>query len=145
MTVTAVQSREIRLQAGGCCEYCRLAPDEMYATFHIDHIIPRKHGGLDFNDNLCIACPDCNGYKGSDIATFDPLTGDLTPFYNPREQDWDEHFELEIDMTIVGLTPEGRATIFLLQMNMQRRVIERYEAWMRNEYPCENPNSESRQ
>jgi len=38
-------------------------------------------------------------------------------------------------MTIAGLTPEGRATTDVLRMNMARRVIERYEAWARGEYP----------
>ena len=137
MTITIAQSRETRLRAGGCCEYCLLTPDDMYATFHIDHIIPTKHGGRDSNDNLCLACPDCNGYKGSDIASFDPLTGDLTRFYNPRAQQWDDHFELHVDTTIVGLTQEGRATVAILRLNLPRRVIERYEAWIRGEYPSE--------
>jgi len=34
-------------RAGSCCEYCRLAQrDTPFRTFHIDHIVPRKHGGL---------------------------------------------------------------------------------------------------
>ena len=46
--------------------------------------------------------------KDRNIASFDPLTGDLTRFYNPRAQQWDDHFELHVDTTIVGLTQEGR-------------------------------------
>lgn len=42
-------------------------------------------------------------------------------------------------MTIAGLTPEGRATIAVLRLNMERRVIERFEARLRGEYPCEKP------
>ncbi len=139
MTVTVAQSREVRRRAEGCCEFCLLTPDDMYATFHIDHIVPKKHGGRDFNDNLCLACPDCNSYKGSDIASFDPFKGDLTRFYNPRARQWDDHFELNADMTFAGLTPEGRATVAILQFNLPRPVIERHEAWMRGEYPCEIP------
>lgn len=39
-------------------------------------------------------------------------------------------------MIIVGLSPAVRATIAVLQLNLERRVIERYEAWMRGQYPC---------
>lgn len=42
-------------------------------------------------------------------------------------------------MTIAGLSPEGRATIAVLRLNLERRVIERYEAWMRGQYPCIAP------
>ncbi len=144
MTITRSQLREIRQRAAGCCEYCLRIEKVQSLTFHVDHILPVAHGGDDSSDNLCLACPDCNRAKGPNVAAFDPTTGALSRLYNPREQNWDDHFELNADMTVAGLTPEGRATIVLLQMNMQRRIIERYEAWMRNEYPCENPNSESR-
>lgn len=30
------------------------------ATCDVHHIIPRKNGGLDTNDNLCILCPNCH-------------------------------------------------------------------------------------
>ncbi len=39
-------------------------------------------------------------------------------------------------MTIAGCSPEGRATASVLRLNLERRVIERYEAWMRGQYPC---------
>jgi 5-methylcytosine-specific restriction endonuclease McrA len=32
--------------------------------FHIEHVIPRQHGGSDDADNLALACPDCNLRKG---------------------------------------------------------------------------------
>ena len=139
MTITAEQHREIRRRSGGCCEYCLIAPDNRTTQLHTDHIIAKKHGGEDTLDNLCSACARCNRYKGTDIAALDPMTEEPTRLYNPREQAWDEHFELQVDMTITGLTPEGRATAVVLRMNLLRRVIERYEAWMRGEYPCEIP------
>ena len=139
MTVTIAQVREIRRRAGGCCEYCLLPPYDVYAAFHIDHIIPAKHGGDNSTDNLCLACADCNRYKGPNVAALDPPTEEPTRLYNPRQQEWDGHFELNVDMTIAGLTPEGRATIAVLRMNTEHRIIQRYEAWMRGEYPCEKP------
>lgn len=108
----------------------------MYATFHIDHIIPVTHGGNDSSSNLCLACPDCNRAKGPNVAALDPLTDKPTRLYNPRAQEWGDHFELKGDMTIAGLSPEGRATIAMLRLNLERRVIERYEAGMWGQYPC---------
>ena len=136
MTITFSQSREIRQRAASCCEYCLLREHTQPITFHVDHIVPVALGGSDSSENLCLACPDCNRFKGPHIAALDPLTEEPTRLYNPREQAWEEHFELMADMTIVALTPEGRATIAVLRMNMPRRVIERYEAWARGDYPC---------
>ena len=137
MTISVAQAREVRLRAGGCCEYCLLAAGVLYATFHIDHIVPTKHGGSDFSDNLCLACPDCNRYKGYNVAALDPLTDEPARLYNPRAQVWDDHFELKVDMTIAGRSPEGRATVAVLRMNLARRVSERYEAWLQGDYPCQ--------
>ncbi len=35
-------------------------------------------------DNLALACLRCNRHKGPNVGSFDPLTGQLTPFFNPR-------------------------------------------------------------
>ena len=108
----------------------------MYATFHVDHIISVKLDGDESLHNLCLACPDCNRFKGPIVAALDPLTEEPTRLYNPRVQNWDDHFELNVDISIAGLTAAGRATTEVLRMNLPRRVFERYEAWMRGAYPC---------
>ena len=136
MTITTAQYDQVLGRSGGCCEYCLVAADRRTVKLHIDHIISIKLGSDDSIDNLCSACRSCNQYKGAIIAALDPLTEEPTRLYNPREQAWEEHFELMADMTIAGLTPEGRATIAVLRMNMPRRIIERYEAWARGDYPC---------
>lgn len=43
--------------------------------FHVDHIIPRQHGGLTQLDNLALACLHCNRHKGPNLAGLDPLDG----------------------------------------------------------------------
>jgi len=60
-----------------------------------DHIIAKKHGGETALGNLANACFDCNRFKGSDIASLDPLTQDLVPLYNPRVALWRDHFVLK--------------------------------------------------
>ncbi len=50
---------------------------------------------------------------------------DEYPFlFNPRTQLWVEHFILE-NLILVGLTPEGRTTVSLLQLNSDDRLAER--------------------
>jgi hypothetical protein len=91
------------------------------ATFHIEHILPRKHSGSDDLDNLALACSDCNLHKGSNIAGYDPETGKLTELFNPRRHVWSEHFERQRAM-IVGVTAIGRTTIEVMQLNTEERL-----------------------
>jgi hypothetical protein len=41
--------------------------------------------------------------------------------FNPREQAWGEHFELQGPL-IAGLTPTGRVTVRVLSMNAGQRL-----------------------
>ena len=93
--------------------------------FQIDHIIAKKHDGTDDDDNLCLACYECNIYKGSNVATLDPETGNATKLFHPRQQYWDNHFSINDDARILGLTLEGRATIRVLRINDEERVKQR--------------------
>jgi hypothetical protein len=70
------------------------------------------------------------------VAWFDPLTRELTPLFHPREQVWDDHFEIRSDMRVEGLTLEGRTTVFVLQMNDEARVENRQILAELGEYPC---------
>ena len=125
MTITEKQREFVRNRAQECCEYCQLAESSGSISFHVDHIIPRKHNGADETDNFCFACYKCNGYKGYNISGFDPQTGDLSRLYHPRQHIWQEHFQLNADSTITGLTPEGRTTVAVLQINEESRVEHR--------------------
>jgi hypothetical protein len=117
--MTAGDREAVRRRANGRCEYCRL-PDLALdaADFHVEHIIARKHGGQDGMDNLAWSCIFCNLYKGPNLASFDPDTGELTRLFNPRRDPWDEHFRLD-GARIAGLTPVGRTSIWLLEMNSE--------------------------
>lgn len=136
MSVSNEQKRLVRQRAGNCCEYCRLSQSGQLVSFQIDHIIAVKHDGTDEDDNLCLACYDCNIYKGSDVAALDPLTRAATRLYDPRQQVWDEHFTLNPDATISGLTPEGRTTVRVLRINDMERVNQRFGEMAVGDYPC---------
>jgi hypothetical protein len=107
----------VRRRAAGRCEYCGLRQTQApWLVFHVEHIRARQHHSDDSPDNACVACPACNSKKGPNPSAFDPLTGLLVRLFNPRTDVWTEHFRDE-DGQVTGLTPEGRATAALLEMN----------------------------
>jgi HNH endonuclease len=115
MAIDVALRRLIRQRAENRCEYCGLHQDDLpLVILHVDHVISRQHLGGDGADNLCVACHWCNFNKGPNIATRE--SGDLVPLFNPRTQVWADHFSISEDR-IVGLTPIGRGTVRLLDMN----------------------------
>src|SRR5258708_35822763 len=127
MTYVPVElHRLVTTRAGNCCEYCRLSQEDSSFTFHIEHVIAEKHGGATAESNLCLSCPECNTFKGSDIASFDHFSGTavLTLLFNPRTQRWDNHFRLTRNI-IESLTPEGRVTVSILRLNRPEALAER--------------------
>ena len=123
-------------RANFVCEYCLIAEEDAYFRFQVEHIISRKHGGSSELENLALACVFCNRYKGSDIATLKPETDELVRFYNPRTMRWCEHFHLN-GVVIESLTDVGEATIRILQMNTDERILERQVLSRRGRYPSE--------
>lgn len=135
MTYIPVEVRRaVVARAGNYCEYCRVSQEDVFFRFEADHIISEKHGGETTSDNLCLSCPDCNAYKGSDIASADPETGKATFLFRPRHQIWSEHFRLNVAI-IEPLTPEGRVTVFLLRLNRADRIADRAELIEFGRYP----------
>jgi hypothetical protein len=116
--------RKVAERAGDRCEYCLIHQRLVASKHQVDHVIAEKHGGATELDNLALWCLTCNLRKGSDISSFDPETTLLAALFNPRTQLWSEHFRLE-SARIVGLTPEGRATVEFLHLNSFERLMER--------------------
>jgi len=53
----------------------------------------------------------------------DPDSGAEVPLFNPRQDDWCEHFVWSVDgLLIIGLTPMGRATVEALALNRERVI-----------------------
>lgn len=125
----------VRQRANDRCEYCLLPQEASPLTFHVEHIIARQHldgivDEIDDPDVLALACDRCNAYKGTNLVSIDPDTRAVVPLYHPRQDIWTDHFVLQ-GSEIAGLTPTGRATVRLLQMNAPQRV-ELREEWIRN-------------
>ena len=121
---------KVRHQAGDRCEYCRLPQAASVLTFHVDHIVAKQHVDkvVDEPPFLCLACNRCNAYKGTNLSSIDPVTSEQVPLYHPRNDAWKDHFLLR-GGEIVGITPTGRATVRLLNMNAPQRVELRQE-WL---------------
>lgn len=125
----------VRERAGNRCEYCHVAQQHQpYAPFHIDHIRAKKHRGRLTAANLALACRHCNLHKGTDIAGIDAITHRGTRLFNPRRDDWDEHFRWE-GPVLVAATAVGRATIELLAINSLERVELREELMSEGLFP----------
>jgi 5-methylcytosine-specific restriction endonuclease McrA len=86
---------KVRLLANNRCEYCRLPQEFSGLLFHVDHVVPRKHGGTDQLDNLALACPECNLRKGTNLSGMEPETGRVISLFHPRRDRWEQHFKME--------------------------------------------------
>lgn len=112
----------VRDRANNQCEYCGLKQeDSLLAALHVEHIIPKKHGGTDELDNLALACIDCNLHKGSNLSGIDPITGLTVNLFHPRLQKWSDHFAWR-GIVIIGTSEVGRTTIRVLDMNSEDQL-----------------------
>ena len=111
----------VRDRAGARCEYCHLPQQFSELQFHLEHIIPRQHGGSNNAENLALACPECNLLKGPNLTGVDPTTQRVVRLFHPRRDKWTEHF-LQDGARISGKTPVGRVTVSLLKMNDPQRL-----------------------
>ena len=110
-------------RAAGRCEYCRLhQDDDDFLTFHVEHILAQQHGGSDDPDNLCLACSECNWFKGPNLSGL--LDGKVVPLFHPRRQAWQRHFKWE-GAFLVGKTRCGKVTLRVLNVNHPARVMLR--------------------
>ncbi len=123
-----------RQRADYRCEYCYLHEDDSLYRHEIDHIIPLKHRGTTEANNLCLACLECNRYKGSDFASFDVETDEIIRLFHPRRDDWHNHFTLD-NARVVSLSAIGRVTVFVLQINPPDRLRVRQALVESGRYP----------
>ncbi|MDB9525700.1 HNH endonuclease signature motif containing protein [Oscillatoria sp. CS-180] len=121
MSISDALRQVIRERAKYICEYCH-SPERLSANrFTVDHVIPRSLGGSDELDNLALACRRCNERRYNFVAGIDPKTQEIVRIFNPRQQNWGEHFVwLAQGVFIEGTTPVGRATCLRLDLNDTR-------------------------
>jgi len=99
---------------------------------HVEHITAKQHGGSDDVDNLALACHRCNLHKGPNLTGIDPQTGQIASLFHPRRDRWSDHFTFE-GTRISGISPAGRSTVEVLNMNDARRLELRAQIRKRSE------------
>ena len=114
----------IRDRAFQHCEYCGVHEDDAVLAHRPDHIVAWKHGGETIPENMAWSCFWCNAHKGTDLASIDPENGRIIRLFNPRQDNWHEHFQFQ-DGRIIPLTAIGRVTVRLLQFNRPEAVMSR--------------------
>ena len=123
--ISARVRARVRERAQNTCEYCHLDQDDSpLAALHVEHIIPRIHGGTDDLDNLALACIDCNLHKGTNLTGIDPETSEITQLFHPRRQSWEDHFEWQ-GIYLTGKTATGRTTTRVLNINSEDQIALR--------------------
>jgi hypothetical protein len=117
-------------RAGHRCEYCH-APEVIFNfAFEVEHVIPLGLQRIEDDSNLALACRSCNLFKANHLLALDEFTGTEFPLFNPRKDQWEDHFQLDrTNGEIRGLTPVGRATITCLQMNSTLQLLARHQ-WL---------------
>lgn len=125
--------RRVHQRANFRCEYCQTGQHVTGQAMHVEHIDP---DGGDQLENLALACATCNLSKARAISALDHDTSEIVALFNPRNQQWVEHFEwIEHGTQIRGRTPTGRATLIRLQMNVAR-IVNARKVWVRaGEHP----------
>ena len=126
--------RLVHQRASGQCEYCLIREEDSAFNLQIEHIISEKHGGATDGANLACSCVFCNRFKGSDIASISPTTGQLVRLFHPRRDRWSDHFQLD-GALIVPITEVGEATARLLRFNSDDRLLERSMLQASGRYP----------
>jgi hypothetical protein len=146
MSISNFTRQLVRERAKFLCEYCHSSEEASTALFDIDHIMPKSLGGADEPDNLALACQRCNSYRYNFLAGVDPQTGLAEKLFNPRTQQWAEHFIWSVDgQQIIGKTAVGRATCDRLDLNDDRHndgfIIKARQFWIRGGWhpPADDP------
>ncbi|HEX8097576.1 MAG TPA: HNH endonuclease [Pyrinomonadaceae bacterium] len=119
--IAADLRERVRRRARDLCEYCHTNERWQYVRFTVDHVIPLADGGEDTFENLALACFHCNRRKSSRLTAFDDETNQDVPLFNPRWQEWADHFIWSADgLYVVPRTAVGRVTVELLELNRER-------------------------
>ncbi|MBD2569743.1 HNH endonuclease [Anabaena lutea] len=126
--------RLVANRADYLCEYCLIQEEDTVLGCTVDHIISIKHGGSSNEDNLAYCCVFCNRFKGSNIGSILWETKEFVRFYNPRWDNWGQHFKIN-DFRIESITSIGEVTARILGFNDQPRLLERQILISKKRYP----------
>lgn len=130
---TIFDDEKIKLNTGQICNYCG-SKDNLA----LDHIFPKKYGGLDNAENLIFACRSCNSSKGKkDLIEWMNYRGEFLPLMiirrylkltfnycyqnNLLESEIDDLNELELPFRI-DLLPSSYPKPKELKLNVEEKI-----------------------
>ena len=122
MSISGDIRQQVRQRAGFSCEFCSVREEDSGATLTIDHFRPQSKDGSDALENLVYACPSCNQYK----QDYWPEDAESLPLWNPRNEDFAEHYMEAEDGQLIALTPVGGFTLRHLRLNRSQLVAYRF-------------------
>lgn len=117
--------KRIADRAGHRCEYCHAPEIAFNFPFDVEHFIPISKQGSDDDENLALACRSCNLHKANRISGIDHDRQIEIRFFNPRFDQWNEHFHPSPTGELIGKTAIGRVTISSLKMNAPAQLSAR--------------------
>jgi hypothetical protein len=68
------------------------------------------------------------------VGSLNRQTGAFVSLFHPRRHRWQDHFVLRGEL-VEPLTAEGEATVRLLKLNLDKRVVERQLLMAAGRYP----------
>jgi HNH endonuclease len=146
MSISATIREAVRKRANFICEYCHSSEEASTGRFTMDHLLPRSLGGRDDEINLALACTRCNGRRYNFVDGFDPETQAIVRLFNPRRDEWSDHFIWSQDgQCIIAVSPIGRATLMRLDLNDDRHddgsICRARRLWIRGGWhpPSQDP------
>ena len=124
--IPVVLKSRIRQQARFRCGYCLRSETLSGMPMEFEHLTPIAAGGQTIEENLWLSCRRCNEFKGTQTHAVDPETKETVSLFNPRTQNWNQHFRWSEDGTeVVGVTKGGRATVIALKLNHSTIIVTR--------------------
>lgn len=95
--IPASVKEQVRLADRNQCCNCQTQEANSGIPLSFDHILPQSKGGNSTFQNICLACRACNEFKSDAIEGIDVLKGESVALFNPRTQEWANHFRWSDD------------------------------------------------
>lgn len=91
-------------------------------------------------ENLALSCKWCNLSKGTKINGTHPATDQIVRLFNPRSDNWLDHFRWATDkVTLEGKTDIGQTTVSALNMNRPLALTVRRNWVIAGWHPPKSP------
>ena len=88
-------------------------------------------------------CSFCNRHKGPNLAGRRSRKQRIVPLFNPRRHKWSRHFRWD-GPELIGRTPQGRATVIALKINLEHRMDLRQGLIEEGVFPPDKGGSQAR-